>query len=269
MTNSNNTPTVLLKILQRKREEVAERKAHTSIASLKVALADSDKCRGFTAALQGKNSEGKSAVIAEIKKASPSKGVIREDFDPKAIAQSYQAGGATCLSVLTDKDFFQGHETYLQQARNACSLPVIRKDFLIDEYQIYEARAIGADCVLLIVSAFADVKKMQGLHDLSRDLGMDVLVESHSLEELEAALRLSTPLMGINNRNLHTFETTLNTTYSLLEHIPQDKVVITESGIHTLDDVKAMKAKGVNTFLVGEAFMKAKSPGDKLKELFF
>lgn len=269
MNNTINTPTVLRKILQRKSEEIEERKARTSLATLKSAIAGTDKCRGFASALQKKNAEGKSAVIAEIKKASPSKGVIRENFIPRAIAQSYEKGGAACLSVLTDKDFFQGHETYLQEARQATSLPVIRKDFLIDEYQIYEARAIGADCILLIVSAFDDIKKMQSLHDLACDLGMDVLVESHSLDELEAALTLSTPLMGINNRNLHTFETTLDTTYSLLAHIPQDKLVITESGIHTLNDVTAMKTKGVNTFLVGEAFMKAKDPGEKLKELFF
>ena len=208
-------------------------------------------------------------MIAEIKKASPSKGVIRQDFDPVAIARSYADSGATCLSILTDKDFFQGCEDYLQIARAACSLPVIRKDFIVDPYQVLESRAIGADCILLIVAALAaDPGLLLALHDQAEDLGMDVLVEVHTQAELELALGLATPLIGINNRDLHSFDTSLQTTFDLLEHIPEDRVVITESGIHTHADVAAMRDHGVDCFLVGEAFMRADSPGDRLAQLF-
>jgi indole-3-glycerol phosphate synthase len=223
--------------------------------------------RGFAKAMQAKLNQGLPAVIAEAKKASPSKGVIREDFNPAAIAVSYQAGGAACMSVLTDADFFQGHEDYLQQARAACKLPVIRKDFIVDPYQVYESRAIGADCILLIVACLED-QQMQDLAKLAEDLGMDVLVESHDAQELARALKLSTPLVGINNRNLHTFDLTLQTTFDLLAMMPEDRMVITESGIHTPADVMLMQNKNVNAFLVGESFMRASDPGEKLAELF-
>jgi len=207
------------------------------------------------------------AVIAEIKKASPSKGVIRENFDPTQIAKSYAHFGAACLSVLTDVDFFQGSDEYLQQARAACNLPVLRKDFMIDPYQVYEARALGADCILLIVACLTD-QQLHELCGLSHDLDMDVLVEVHDEQELERALRLPNKLIGINNRNLHTFETTLQTTLSMLDKIPSDYLLVSESGIHTPDDIKLLRENGVNTFLVGEAFMAAEDPGAKLKELF-
>ncbi|WP_210395689.1 indole-3-glycerol phosphate synthase TrpC [Motiliproteus sediminis] len=266
-----STPTVLNTIVERKREEVAERRGRVSIHSLKEQI-DANRYnemapRGFTAAIQRSIAEGRAAVIAEAKKASPSKGVIREDFDPAAIAASYEQGGASCLSVLTDIDFFQGSDAYLQQARAACSLPVIRKDFIIDPYQIYEARALGADCVLLIAAVLKD-EMMHELHDLARNLRMDVLVEVHDRAELERALTLTTPLIGINNRNLHTFEVSLDHTYQLLELIPADRIVVTESGIQTRDDVAAMRARNVNTFLVGEAFMRAEEPGQQLRALF-
>jgi indole-3-glycerol phosphate synthase len=206
-------------------------------------------------------------VIAEIKKASPSKGVIREDFDPAAIAASYAAGGAACLSVLTDVDFFQGADEYLQAARAACDLPVIRKDFIIDKYQIYEARAMDADCILLIVSALSEGQLHQ-LHDEAQFLGMDVLIEVHDRAELEIALKLDNPMVGINNRNLHSFDVSLENTYQLLEQIPAGKIVITESGIHHRDDVAAMRDRNVNAFLVGEAFMRSDEPGERLREMF-
>ncbi|MCH1488514.1 MAG: indole-3-glycerol phosphate synthase TrpC, partial [Pseudomonadales bacterium] len=221
----------------------------------------------FVAAIQRKLAASQSAVIAEVKKASPSKGVIRENFDPAQIAVSYESGGAACLSVLTDIDFFQGANAYLQQARAACSLPVIRKDFIIDEYQVYEARAMGADCILLIVAALDDTQ-MQLLDQCARRLDLDVLVEVHDHSELLRALRLDNTLLGINNRDLNTFSTSLATTYDLLAHIPDDRIVVTESGIHTVDDVNAMREHEVNAFLVGEAFMRAKEPGQELRRLF-
>ena len=265
------TPTVLKRIVARKHEEIAERKLHTSIDDLKLKV-EANKTgamapRGFAKAMQDKLAHGLPAVIAEAKKASPSKGVIRQDFDPAAIAASYQEGGAACLSVLTDADFFQGNEDFLQQARTACTLPVIRKDFIIDPYQVYEARAIGADCILLIVACLED-EQMQQLAQLAQELSMDVLVESHDADELTRALKLSTPLVGINNRNLHTFELTLQTTFDLLPMVPKDRIVITESGIHTPDDVVLMQNQNVNAFLVGESFMRANNPGKKLAELF-
>jgi len=266
-----NTPTVLKRIVARKLEEIAERQQHTTIDDLKIRIeanrSGSMAPRGFAKAMQAKLDLGLPAVIAEAKKASPSKGVIRESFNPAAIAASYQAGGAACMSVLTDADFFQGHEDYLQQARAACELPVIRKDFIVDPYQVYESRAIGADCILLIVACLED-QQMQQLAQLAEDLGMDVLVESHDAQELARALMLSTPLVGINNRNLHTFELTLQTTFDLLAMMPEDRMVITESGIHTPADVVLMQDQNVNAFLVGESFMRASDPGAKLAELF-
>lgn len=263
-----DTPTVLKKIVARKFEEVAERSPLVSISELQTRAAQQTAPRGFVNAMASKLQSGQSAVIAEAKKASPSKGVIREDFNPAAIAKSYEQGGAACLSVLTDADFFQGHEDYLMQARAACSLPIIRKDFIVDPYQVQEARAIGADCILLIVACLEDTQ-MAELNSAALELGMDVLIEVHDQAELERSLPLGNTLVGINNRNLHTFDTSLNTTYELLSMIPDDRIVVTESGIHTAEHVQAMRDHQVNAFLVGEAFMRAKEPGEKLSELFF
>ncbi|MEC8427573.1 MAG: indole-3-glycerol phosphate synthase TrpC, partial [Pseudomonadota bacterium] len=263
----NKIPTILEKIVERKFEEIAERQAAVSVEELKQKIAQQPPARGFVSAIERKIEAGQAGVIAEIKKASPSKGVIREEFYPSEIAISYEKGGAACLSVLTDVDFFQGGDSYLQEARSASSLPVIRKDFIVDEYQVFEARAIGADCILLIV-AILDFDRLQALNTLAQDLGMDVLVEVHDADELEQALRLPNKLIGINNRNLHTFSTSLDTTFSLLDRIGDDRIVITESGIHTIDDVKAMRGHDVHGFLVGEAFMKAEDPGVKLLEMF-
>ncbi|HEY9032861.1 MAG TPA: indole-3-glycerol phosphate synthase TrpC [Pseudomonadales bacterium] len=263
-------PTVLTRILDRKRQEVAERSAQVTVAALQAQAAVADRPRGFVQALKNRLAQGQPAVIAEIKKASPSKGVIREHFVPAEIAASYQHGGAACLSVLTDRDFFQGHEDYLKAARAACTLPVIRKDFIIDEYQVLEARAIGADCILLIVAAFVhDTARLGALYQLARELGMDVLVEVHGAEELAIALALGLDMVGINNRNLHTFEVSLSNTFDLLGQIPGHVLVVTESGIHSRDDVAAMREHGVNAFLVGEAFMRADDPGAQLRQLFF
>ncbi|MFT5481875.1 MAG: indole-3-glycerol phosphate synthase [Halieaceae bacterium] len=267
---ADGTPTILKRIITRKHEEVVERKLQVSTSALNISATHAPGCRGFAQALVDQLAKGRSGVIAEIKKASPSKGVIREDFDPAAIAISYQSGGATCLSVLTDRDFFQGDEAYLQAARAVCELPVIRKDFIVDPYQVVESRAVGADCILLIVAALkGDPGLLRGLHDQADALGMDVLVEVHDARELELALTLETPLVGINNRDLHSFETRLETTFELLELIPEDRVVITESGIHSAGDIAAMREHGVDCFLVGEAFMRAEDPGQKLKTLFF
>lgn len=261
------TPTVLNRIIDRKFEEVAERSARRSFAQLQAEIASASQPRGFVAAMEAKLAAGQSAVIAEIKKASPSKGVIREDFHPAEIARSYEQGGAACLSVLTDADFFQGSEAYLQQAREACSLPVIRKDFIVDPYQVYEARAIAADCILLIAAALDDAQLAQ-LNALAHELGMDVLIEVHNAEELQRILPLGNRLVGINNRNLHNFETSLDNTFSLLAQIDENRIVVTESGIHSADDVAAMRQHNVDAFLVGEAFMRAAEPGEKLAELF-
>ena len=263
-----NTPTILKKILDTKAIEVQQRSAAMSLADMKARAFDQPEARGFYKAMQAKVDAGLPAVIAEIKKASPSKGVFREDFDPARIAESYEKSGAACLSILTDKDYFQGSEAYLQQGRNACSIPVIRKDFLVDPYQVYEAKVINADCILLIASSLSDMQ-LQDFSGIATELGMDVLVEVHNDEELTSALTLDTPLVGINNRDLHTFEVSLENTYNLLERIPEDRMVVTESGILSRDDVAAMRAKQVNAFLVGEAFMRAEYPGDKLAELFF
>jgi indole-3-glycerol phosphate synthase len=263
----SDTPDILKKILARKVEEVDARKSVTGLEDLKKAAADAAPVRGFKASLQEKIRTGQAAVIAEIKKASPSRGILREIFDPEQIAASYEKGGAACLSVLTDIDFFQGSDAFLQQARAACSLPVLRKDFMIDPWQVYEARALGADCILLIVAALEDVLLLE-LLQLAEHLGMDVLVEVHDAVELERALAIPAPLLGINNRNLRTFETRLDVTLGFLERIPGDRMVVTESGIHTVEDVALMRSNGVNCFLVGEAFMKAPEPGEKLAELF-
>ena len=264
-----SVPTVLDKILARKVQEVAERSARVSLAELEGLAAQADPVRGFANALLAQAKLKQPAVIAEIKKASPSKGVIREDFVPAEIAQSYEKGGATCLSVLTDVDYFQGADVYLQQARAACKLPVIRKDFMIDPYQIVEARALGADCVLLIVSALDDVK-MAELAAVAKSVNLDVLVEVHDADELERALKtLDTPLVGINNRNLHTFEVSLETTLDLLPRVPRDRLVVTESGILNRADVELMEISEVYSFLVGEVFMRAEQPGAELQRLFF
>lgn len=260
--------TILDKIMARKRKEVAERRARVSLGELEQRSREQTATRGFTPALQERVAARQPAVIAEVKKASPSKGVIRENFQPARIAESYQAGGATCLSVLTDIDFFQGSDDYLRQARSACDLPVLRKDFTTDPYQVVEARAIGADAILLIVAALAG-DQMQELAHAAEEVGVDVLVEVHDRAELEAALELSTPLIGINNRDLHTFETRLDTTIDLLPHVPANRLVVTESGIHTPEDVRLMRDHQVHAFLVGEAFMRADDPGGKLRELFF
>lgn len=261
-------PTILENIIARKLEEVAERSARVSIAQLYEQVKQADLTRGFAQALQRKVATKQPAVIAEIKKASPSKGVIREPFYPSEIAKSYQAGGATCLSVLTDKDFFQGCEAYLQEARHACDLPVLRKDFMVDPYQVVEARAIGADCILLIAAALTNTQ-MKELEDVAHSVNLDVLVEVHSQQELERALSvLKTPLLGINNRNLHTFEVSLQTTLELYKQIPSDRLVITESGILTKQDVQLMLENGIYSFLIGEAFMRADHPGEQLNSLF-
>ncbi|MFC6336854.1 indole-3-glycerol phosphate synthase TrpC [Pseudomonas sp. CCM 7891] len=264
-----SVPTVLEKILARKAEEVAERRGRISLGELEGLAKNADAPRGFANALIAQAKLKQPAVIAEVKKASPSKGVIRENFVPAEIAVSYEKGGATCLSVLTDIDYFQGSDLYLQQARSACQLPVIRKDFMVDPYQIVEARALGADCVLLIVSALDDVK-MAELAAVAKSVGLDVLVEVHDGDELERALKiLDTPLVGVNNRNLHTFEVSLENTLDLLPRIPRDRLVITESGIVNRADVELMEISGVYSFLVGETFMRAENPGAELQRLFF
>lgn len=263
----NNPPDILKTILDKKVEEVAKRKLNMSIANLEEIASGVEKPRGFYDALARKVAAKKPAIIAEIKKASPSKGVIRENFQPIEIGQDYAMNGATCLSVLTDKEFFQGSEVYLQLVRERCPLPVLRKDFMIDPYQIYEARALGADCILLIVAALEDTV-MQELANTAAKLGMDVLVEVHDADELARALALDTKLIGVNNRNLRTFETSLQTTLELKAQVPEDRIIITESGIHTHDDVQLMLDNGIYSFLVGEAFMRAESPGQKMRELF-
>jgi indole-3-glycerol phosphate synthase len=258
---------ILNKIIATKHEEVVAAKKTVSIAALKETITEQTATRGFAGAITEKVSKQQSAIIAEIKKASPSKGVIREHFNPSQIAQSYEQAGAACLSVLTDVQYFQGSTEYLKQARSACQLPVLRKDFMVDEYQIYEARAMGADAILLIAAAL-DLTQMQAFEQLAHELSMDVLVEVHNDVELEAALQLNTPLLGINNRNLKTFDVSLETTYSLLASILDNKCIITESGIFNTEDVHAMKVHGVHAFLVGEAFMRATDPGLALKEMF-
>ncbi len=264
---SSAAPDILQKILQRKREEIAGRSAKLPLEELTAQAQDADAPRGFVAAIENKIAQGDAAVIAEIKKASPSKGLLRENFAPADIARSYASHGAACLSVLTDADYFQGSEEYLQQARAACALPVIRKDFIIDPYQVVEARAINADCILLIVAALDD-ETLQSLLAQAHKLGMDVLMEVHDREEMQRALNTDARLIGINNRNLRTFDTTLDTTLGMLDMVPDDRILVTESGIHTPADVKRMRDNQVHAFLVGEAFMRAEEPGEKLAELF-
>lgn len=275
MSNSN-PPDILVKILQRKREEVDALCLKKSLGSLIEDLKNIDSnsgvnsfsyTRGFVKSIENKISAGQSAVIAEIKKASPSKGLIRENFIPAEIAQSFEKGGAACLSVLTDIDFFQGCDAYLQEARSACQLPVLRKDFIIDPYQIYEARLIGADAILLIVACLSDAQ-LSEFSALADELSLDVLLEVHDEEELQRALKLPTRLIGINNRNLRTFATTLDTTINLLNQIPDDRIIVTESAIHLPEDVVLMRKHEVHAFLVGESFMRAERPGEKLAELF-
>lgn len=258
---------ILNQIVAVKHQEVAAAKQRISFEAMRADAESRVLTRDFVGALKAKIAAGKPAVIAEIKKASPSKGVIREDFIPADIAQSYAEGGAACLSVLTDKQFFQGQVDYLKQARASCQLPVLRKDFMVDAYQIYESRAMGADCILLIAACLDDAQ-MKTFEAIARSLDMAVLVEVHDEAELERALKLKTPLIGINNRNLKTFEVSLETTLTLKAQIPADRVLVTESGISTRDDVLRMGAAGVNAFLVGEAFMRAKEPGKALADLF-
>jgi len=284
---------ILKKILSTKIEEITTAQAEKSYAALMDETRSASAVRNFTAAIQAKIAANQPAVIAEIKQASPSKGVLRGPkakhashltFNPSEIAAAYEKNGAACLSVLTDRQYFMGSSEYLQQARGACKLPVIRKDFIIDDYQVLEARTMGADCILLIVAAFTmenqfgtenlsnfepdPYKQMSRLEALAHELGMSVLVEVHDAAELSLALRLKTPLIGINNRNLHTFVTHLDTTLTLLKQIPDERVIVTESGIHTPEDVQLMRQNHINAFLVGEAFMRAEDPGIELARLF-
>ncbi len=260
-------PDILRRILARKAEEIAAAAEREPLAAVAERAGDADAPRGFRAALEQRIEAGGAGVIAEIKKASPSKGVLREDFDPGTIAASYAAGGAACLSVLTDRDFFQGAPEHLQAARAASGLPVIRKDFVIDPYQVYEARAMGADCVLLIVAALGDAA-LRELHDLAVHLGMDALIEAHDGDELDRALATGCGLIGINNRDLRTFHTDLETSLTLRTRVPDDVLLVTESGIHTRADVARMRSAGIHAFLVGEAFMVQPDPGAYLAELF-
>ncbi len=267
-SGQDQTPTILRKIVSRKWEEIDQRQRRRSLADLRAMAGDQAPARGFADAMARQIARQQPAVIAEIKKASPSKGILRDPFEPADIAQSYAGAGATCLSVLTDADFFQGHEDFLQAARAACDLPVIRKDFMVSPYQVFESRAIGADCILLIAACLTR-DQMQELEGLARETGLDVLVEVHNGDELDDALTLSTPLVGINNRNLHTFEVSLDTTLQLHERIPADRLTITESGILGRDDVITMTGQGIYGFLVGESFMRADDPGRQLGALFF
>jgi indole-3-glycerol phosphate synthase len=264
----NTGSDVLDKIMRHKREEVDFEQRQTPLADLKAMAGDTSDCRGFSAAIKNIVSTSRSAVIAEVKKASPSKGLIRADFAPDRIAESYQEHGATCLSVLTDTEFFQGSKEHFALARQVVELPILRKDFMLDEYQIFEAKTMQADCILLIAAALED-GLMQDLAGRADELGLDVLIEVHNHQELERALAYKMPIVGINNRNLKTFETSLATTTDLLAFIPKEVVVVTESGIHTHSDIELMKEHNVNSFLVGEAFMRAEDPGKQLASLFF
>ena len=259
---------ILQRILARKAEEVAARVASLPLPEMRARALEMPPVRGFAAAIEASIAAGAPAVIAEVKKASPSKGVIRPVFHPAEIARSYAAGGAACLSVLTDVNFFQGHDDFLQQARAACALPVLRKDFTIDPYQVHEARALGADCILLIVAALSD-GQLAELAGTAMQLGLDVLVEVHDIDELERAIQVPAPLLGINNRSLRTFEVSLDTTLSLRGAVPRDRRLVTESGVHGPDDVARLRAAGIEAFLVGEAFMREPDPGAALQRLFF
>ncbi len=258
--------TILDEILARKRLEVDAARRRTGSSELRSRSADCEPCRGFARRL-ATDAARHHAVIAEVKKASPSKGIIREQFEPATIARSYEEGGASCLSVLTDEHYFKGHADYLLEARSACSLPVLRKDFIVDEYQLYQSRVMGADCVLLIVAALSAIQVSEYEH-MARELGLDVLVEVHDADEMTVALSTPAELIGVNNRNLKTFETSLDTTIDLKAHVPAERQLITESGIHSHDDVKRMLDNGINRFLIGEAFMRAEDPGAELRSLF-
>ena len=264
---SASTPDILQRIVEVKHREVAAARAAVPLHAVRAQAESQAATRGFEAALRRKIAAGQAAVIAEVKKASPSKGVLREHFVPAEIAQSYERHGAACLSVLTDVQFFQGANAYLQQARAACALPVLRKDFMVDEYQVVEARALGADCILLIAACLDDAQ-MADLEAVALGLGMDVLVEVHDRAELHRALRLKTPLLGINNRDLRSFAVTLDTTLGLLDEVPADRLLVTESGILAPADVQRMRGADVHAFLVGEAFMRADDPGLALAQLF-
>lgn len=266
-TIAESIPSILEKIIQRKREEIASNQQKIPAALLEQMIAGAaDMPRGFYQALQSRASAGEVAVIAEIKKASPSKGVIREDFDPQWLAENYENAGAACLSVLTDVDFFQGDAAYLEAARTVTKIPVLRKDFIIDEYQVLESRAMGADCILLI-AACLDRETMHRLTVLAYDLGMDVLVEIHNKAELEKVRGLPIRMLGINNRDLHTFQVNLSTTFDLAMLAPKEMLIVTESGIQTADDVRLLSGAGINAFLIGETFMREQDPGEKLREL--
>nr|VFK53330.1 MAG: indole-3-glycerol phosphate synthase [Candidatus Kentron sp. TUN]VFK61967.1 MAG: indole-3-glycerol phosphate synthase [Candidatus Kentron sp. TUN]VFK69672.1 MAG: indole-3-glycerol phosphate synthase [Candidatus Kentron sp. TUN] len=260
-------PDILKTIIRSKAEELVERAQALPLRTLAQRLENIPPPRPFVGAIENTIASGKPAVIAELKRASPSKGILRQEFEPATIAMGYEKAGATALSVLTDRDFFQGDDDYLVEAKSACSLPILRKDFIIDAYQVYEARALGADCILLIVAVLGDAL-LSELTGLAAHLDMDILVEVHEEEELDRALALNTPLVGINNRNLRTFETSLETTLTLSTAIPQDRIIVTESGIHTREDIECMRNSGVNAFLVGETFMVAPDPGARLTELF-
>ena len=264
---TQKTPDILKKIVSRKHEEIDEGIKRVPLDRMIELASNADKTRGFYNALQSKVKQKQSGIIAEIKKASPSKGVLRENFDPVEIAKSYESGGASCLSILTDRDFFQGDPLFLIKARAAVSIPVIRKDFIVDPYQVYESRAMGADCILLIVSCLKD-SELKNLSQIASSLGMDTLVEVHDRDELHRALKLELPMLGINNRNLRNFEVSLQTTIDLLSEIDDDKLVITESGITSKMDVELMHNHNVFGFLIGEAFMRDSNPGQKLKEFF-
>ena len=269
MNQKHKTPDILKKIIFRKMEEIQERCEKVPLRKMKqkAIMAASESTIGFAGAMQAKLDAGESAVIAEIKKASPSKGVLRDPFHPTEIAKSYAKHGAACLSVLTDEDFFQGSIAYLEEVREAVELPIIRKDFIIDDYQVYESRVMGADCILLIAAAIGDAQMFE-LTETALTLGMDVLIEVHNEEEMERALRLPLPMIGINNRDLHSFDISLDTTIRMLDMIKDDRIVITESGILNRKDVQKMREHSVNSFLVGETFMRAENPGEKLAELF-
>jgi indole-3-glycerol phosphate synthase len=265
---SEQRPEILTKILTHKVAEVAEKQQRVQLPQMQEWAKEAGPIRPFEAMLRAAKSANKAGVIAEIKRASPSKGILREDFDPMAIARSYQFGGATCLSVLTDNEFFKGGGPVLELARKACSLPALRKDFIIDPYQIYETKVLGGDCLLLIVSALDDAQ-LNDLYALAKEQMLDVLIEVHDEQEMQRALALNPTMIGVNNRNLHTFEVDLDITLRLHAMAPSDSLLVTESGIHTADDIQKMQDNDINTFLVGEAFMRAPDPGQKLKELFF
>ena len=258
---------ILTTILARKAEEIEQRSRVRPLPELRARALNQPVTRGFVKAIRKKLDAGEAAVIAEVKKASPSKGVIRPDFKPAEIARSYEAGGAACLSVLTDVDFFQGSDAYLREARAACALPVLRKDFTIDPYQVFEARVLGADCILLIVAALDDAA-LSGMVNLAHEIGLDVLVEVHDIDELERALQTDAALVGVNNRNLRTFAVSLETTLDLRAAVPRDRILVTESGIATREDVARMREAGVDAFLVGESFMRETDPGTALRRLF-